>query len=330
MYGELLILCGILFAVAFLLTVLSMRRLLPFLQKKKAGQPILVIGPSWHLPKSGTPTLGGLAFILGISLPAAFLGCCTLWRGQGEPRMLLLVLFALAMGAIGLADDMQKLSKKQNKGLSAAQKYFLQLLVSASLLYATEVLLAPSHDVMLPFSGKLLSLGWLYYPLALLYLTGIVNALNLTDGVDGLLGTLVAVFAGVLILAGFLVGMEDAAPLGALLLGGAIGFLCYNRHPAKVFMGDTGSLYLGALVAGFGLLSDAALAILIAGGVFVLEAASVCLQVVWFKLSGGKRIFRMAPLHHHFEKGGWSEERVVACFSLIAVIFGALALFVLW
>lgn len=327
MRSEILILVSVLFATSFLLTVLAERRLLPILHQKKAGQPILVIGPSWHLSKSGTPTLGGLAFVLAVLLsllPLLFFS--HKWGGENG-RLLLCCGFALLSAAIGLFDDLQKLARRQNKGLSAPQKYFLQLLISALFLFVAEVLFAPAHSILLPFSGREIALGRLYYPLALVYLTGLVNALNLTDGVDGLLSSLVGVLAVFLLISGIAAMERDAALLGALLLGAALGFLCFNLHPAKVFMGDTGSLFFGGLVAGYGILSPSPLTILLACGVFVLEALSVVLQIVWFKLSRGKRLFRMAPLHHHFEKGGWGEMRVVAYFCFVGALFAILAFF---
>ena len=175
----------------------------------------------------------------------------------------------------------------------------------------------------------MIDLGILYYPLAVLYLTGIVNALNLTDGVDGLLSSLVGVFSAFLLLMGLRLGDGGSFLTACLLLGAVLGFLCFNAHPAKIFMGDTGSLFLGGMVGGYGLLSSSPLCVLLACGVFLLETACVILQVGYFKLSHGKRLFRMAPLHHHFEKGGWSEMRVVGVFCAIAAFFAALA-FVAW
>lgn len=329
MKADLVWLGGALLAFVFALTVSFERVLIPRL-RARAAQPILEIGPSWHLSKAGTPTLGGLGFIFAcllaflLGLPFFVKYDFFLW---GKP--LFLLLFSLGFALIGFFDDWRKLCKKQNKGLSAWQKYLLQLLLAILFLCAADRLFALSHTVTLPFSSKVIDLGILYYPLAVLYLTGIVNALNLTDGVDGLLSSLVGVFSAFLLLMGLRLGDGGSFLTACLLLGAVLGFLCFNAHPAKIFMGDTGSLFLGGMVGGYGLLSSSPLCVLLACGVFLLETACVILQVGYFKLSHGKRLFRMAPLHHHFEKGGWSEMRVVGVFCAIAAFFAALA-FVAW
>ena len=327
MNGEVLSLC--LFLISFAATVLVARALIPALRRKRAGQPILEIGPAWHLSKAGTPTLGGLSFIAGMMIAALLAALFLLLLGESQRLrgLALILLFSALCGAIGFVDDYQKLLKKENQGLTAPQKYLLQLLAAAIFLYLSEVLLHVGTAVSLPFSDKSLELGFFYYPLALLYLTGIVNALNLTDGVDGLLSSTVAVVAAFLLVWGFFDGVEPAYLLGALLLGGTVGFLCFNAHPAKVFMGDTGSLFLGGAVSAVGIVTGEGILMLLASGVFVIEAASVILQVLYFKLTHGKRLFLMAPLHHHFEKCGWSEWRVVGVFSFAGLCFAALAFF---
>ncbi len=325
MNSELLYQGGILLITVFLVTVVLERALVPRL-RRYAAQPILEIGPHWHLTKRGTPTLGGIGFILAILLVVLLF--LPLWLGRGQAvwqKPLFLVGFGLCCGLVGLIDDRQKLLKKENKGLSAAQKYLLQLAISALFLWLSKELFGLSTALPIPFTKGFVELGWLYYPFALFYLTGVVNALNLTDGVDGLLSSLVGVFSGYLLFLGALTGEQTGFVCGCMLLGGVLGFLCFNAHPAKVFMGDTGSLFLGGVVAGYGILSPSPLSVLIGCGVFVIEAFFVILQVVCFKLSHGKRILRMAPLHHHFEKGGWSEERVVLVFSALGVIFALLA-----
>ncbi len=325
--GELLLQGGVLLWVVFVLTLCAELWLIPRLRARRAGQPILEIGPHWHLSKAGTPTMGGLGFLFAVALATLTVllfgvsGGHIAWR-----EVLLIVLFALACGGIGVLDDRTKLSRQKNEGLSAAQKYLLQLLASGAFLYAATVFLELETSVLIPFFKVRIELGFFYYPLALFYLTGLVNALNLTDGVDGLLSATTGVFSAFLVVASLLWGHAPAMLVGAMLLGAVLAFLCFNAHPAKVFMGDTGSLFLGAMVAGYGILSPSPLLVLIAGGVFVIEALSVILQVVWFKLSHGKRLFRMAPLHHHFEKLGWSENRVVGVFSLVGALLAIPAL----
>lgn len=316
----------LLFLLAFSLTVVLEMRLIPWLRRHRAGQPILEIGPAWHKTKAGTPTLGGLGFILASGISVAVLAVCNARAGLGVWNELsLLFCFALCCGAIGFFDDWCKLKKRENQGLTAWQKYALQLLVSGVFLLVLQRSFGISTVVSLPFSDFELKLGYVYYPLALLYLTGLINALNLTDGLDGLLTSAMGVFALFLLGWGAIAGGSLPLNAGALLLGITVGFLCFNRYPAKVFMGDTGSLFLGAMLAGYGLLTSP-ITVLIAGGVFVVEAASVILQVLYFKLTHGKRLFRMAPLHHHFEKLGWSEIRVVRLFVTVSAMLALVAL----
>ncbi len=327
MRREMLLQSGVLLWIVFLTTVLSEIWLIPRLRARRAAQPILEIGPSWHLCKSGTPTLGGLGFVFAVLMGLAVLTAWSIFgQGMAWQRPALLVLFAFFCALIGFLDDWKKLSGRKNQGLTAAQKYFLQLLVSGGFLFLAEVVFGLDHTLPIPFTQRTLSLGGLYYPFALIYLTGLVNAFNLTDGVDGLLSGTTGVFAALLVVMGSAFTEELSLIVGVLLLGSVLGFLCFNAHPAKVFMGDTGSLFLGAMAAGYGILSPSPLAVLIGCFVFVIEAASVALQVIYFKLSRGKRLFRMAPLHHHFEKLGWSENRVVAVFSLAGAVFAVLAL----
>ncbi len=325
---EMLWFGALLFFLAFFLTVIAERILIPLLKKWRAGQPILEIGPAWHMAKAGTPTLGGIGFIVAIVLCACVFARCSIQDASNMwGKMTLLVCFSVFCGAIGFFDDWCKLRKRENKGLSALQKYALQLIVSAVFLVFAVRLFGVEGAVSLPFTERKIILGVYYYPLAMLYLTGVINALNLTDGVDGLLSSTTAVFALFLVACGIADNNGTAMTTGALLLGAMLGFLCFNHHPAKVFMGDTGSLFLGAMVGGYGILSPSPLAVLLGGGVFVSEAISVIAQVVYFKCTKGKRLLRMAPLHHHFEKCGWSEVRVVGIFSLAGLLFAAAAFF---
>lgn len=318
-----------LFLSACILTAVFEGILLPILRRRHAGQPILEIGPAWHMQKSGTPTMGGLAFITAVAL-TLFLYAIRLFiegRQSELQKPALLLLYAIGAGAIGFFDDFKKLAKKENKGLSAPQKYLLQLLLSGVFLFFAVRSGLADTAICLPFTKRTVTLGFFYYPPALLFLTGLMNALNLTDGLDGLLASTVAVFAAFSVLYGLTRGNGLFLTAGLLLLGASVGFLFYNAHPAKVFMGDTGSLFFGAFVAGLGILSARPLTVLAAGGVYLVEAASVILQVVFFKCTGGRRLFLMAPLHHHFEKRGFSENKVVALFAAAAVLFAALAFF---
>lgn len=323
---ELLIGGALLLAVC-LLTVLYGAVLLPVLRRLRAGQMILKIGPSWHIGKEGTPTMGGISFITAILTAFLVLALVLLWQGEsgGLVPFVLVLLFAMLCGIVGFVDDYSKLVKKQNEGLSPWQKYLLLLLSAALFLFGARALGLIGTAIDLPFSDGTLELGIFYYPLALLFLTGLVNALNLTDGLDGLLSSTVAILSAFLLLYGIRVGESAFVLFGPLMLGMTLGFLVYNHHPAKMFMGDTGSLFLGGLVAGLGIISARPLTVLGGGGVFLIEAVSVILQVGYFKLTHGKRLFRMAPLHHHFEKCGFSENAVVGIFSLAAVLFAVLA-----
>lgn len=312
----------IFFFLSFAMTAVLCRAILPVLRKNHAGQYILEIGPSWHLSKAGTPTMGGLSFLLS----TLFLSVCgaVFLMLAGEMRtalsVLLIAFYALLCGGIGCLDDLAKLRHRQNAGLSAAQKYFLQLLASAVFLVAAELILHLGTAVHLPFSGRRLELGFYYYPLALLFLTGMMNACNLTDGVDGLLSSVILVIACFLFLLGGRANDSMMAFSGALLAGSAFGFLLWNAHPAKVFMGDTGSLFFGGMLAAAGVVSGEALLFLIFGVMLVWETASVILQVVFFRLTHGKRLFRMAPFHHHLEKCGLTEEAVVGVFSFVTLV----------
>lgn len=320
--------CVALFISVFVLTALYAGILIPILRRLRADQPILEIGPVWHLKKKGTPTMGGLSFVLALLSVMLGWGITLLLKGKTARLLpvILVVLFAMLCGAIGFFDDYKKLLKKENQGLLAWQKYFLQLIAAALFLFAARALGFIDTSIHLPFFEGRFELGFFYYPLALLFLTGMVNALNLTDGLDGLLSSTTAVMGAFFLLYGNRTGNYTLLAFGALLLGMMLGFLLFNHHPAKVFMGDTGSLFLGGLVAGAGLISGRPVGVLGAGGVFVIEAASVMLQVVYFKLTHGKRLFLMAPLHHHFEKRGFSENAIVGIFSAAGILFAALML----
>lgn len=318
-----------LFMAVLLLTMIFASVLIPVLRRYRAGQPILKIGPVWHMAKEGTPTMGGISFIMALLTAFLLYAALLLWHGERQnlAPAVLVILFATLCGAVGFADDYQKLVKKQNQGLSAWQKYFLQLALAACFLFFASYLGFVDTAIHMPFLGREVELGFFYYPLALLFLTGMVNALNLTDGLDGLLSITVAVLGAFFLLYGNMTGTALFPLFGILLLGMSVGFLVFNHHPAKVFMGDTGSLFLGGIVAGVGLMTKHPLTVLGMGGVYVVEAASVILQVLYFKATNGKRLFLMAPLHHHFEKRGFSENAIGAIFAVATALFATLMLF---
>jgi len=318
-------------ALTFILTVCILRPLIPFLKSKKMGQKILEIGPRWHKNKEGTPMMGGLSFI-GASV-IVMIAALVYGAVRGDIASLWPAAIVLGYGVlnslIGVIDDSAKLRKKQNEGLTARQKYLLQLAAAALFLVALSLTGVISTELYIPFAGVTWELGFVYYIFALLLLTGIVNSVNLTDGIDGLSSSVTLVvgmfFTAAAFFSGKIANPDSAALLGALLIGGTLGFLMYNFYPARIFMGDTGSLFLGGMVVGTAFIAGNPLIIVVCGIIYICEAASVILQVGYFKLTHGKRLFKMAPIHHHFEKCGWNEIRIVAVFSAVTALFCALA-----
>lgn len=318
--------------LTFCLTVLTSRKLIPILKSHKMGQPILEIGPRWHKSKEGTPTMGGLAFILAAVLTG--LGGCVYLGLEDGLRSTLPFVFTLALGMagalIGCVDDMAKLKKKQNEGLTAKQKFLLQLLASGLYLLGMTLVCGIDTTIYFPFVGAEVDFGAAYYVVALLLLTGVINSVNLTDGLDGLCSGVTLIVGIFFTAAGFLTGLAEPDGglllLGAVMTGSCAGFLVYNFYPARVFMGDTGSLFLGGLVVGGAFMLDNILLVLLFGVVYIVETASVILQVTYFKLTHGKRLFKMAPIHHHFEKCGWSEIRIGAFASALTLAACALSL----
>ncbi len=323
--------------LVFLSTVLISKKLIPILKSRKMGQKILEIGPRWHKGKEGTPTMGGIAFIIP-SVLVGIAGCVYITVTDGIRESLPLVftlIYGLAGGLIGCVDDRAKLRKKQNEGLTAPQKFLLQVLAAALYLFGMAMVrraegLAPMTEIYFPFVGKTVDFGIFFYLIALLLLVGVMNSVNLTDGIDGLCSS-VTLIAGVFFAAaGYLAG--GAAPdlrdllLGAILIGGCAGFLVYNFYPARVFMGDTGSLFLGGLVVGGAFMMENPLLVIVFGFWYILETASVMLQVGYFKLTHGKRIFKMAPIHHHFEQCGWSEIKIVVVASVVTAVLSVVSL----
>lgn len=324
----------------FSLTAFLLRLIIPVLKSHKLGQPIKDIGPRWHKSKEGTPVMGGIGFIMATLIVLLIISIVSWIRGTvAELVPLALALgLAVANGMIGFFDDYCKLLKKQNEGLKAYQKYLLQLVVAAVYLLFMSITGNLSTELFIPFLKKTIVLdGYLrilYYVIALILITGIVNSVNLTDGIDGLAASVTAVVGGFFAVLAFYISRTNHAAgrslslLSSSVIGGTLGFLVYNWHPARVFMGDTGSLYLGGAVVGAAFMLNRPLVILIAGFVYVFEAITVILQVGVFKLSGRrKRLFKMAPFHHHLEKCGWKEVTIVCVFTLLTVGFCVAAWF---
>ena len=310
---------------AFLITSVIGMWLIPFLRRLHFGQTILDIGPAWHKSKQGTPTMGGIMFIAGITIAilagwltlelseqgvadASAAGSFYLWGG---------LLMALAFGLIGFLDDYISVVKKQNLGLKAGQKSLAQLLVAVVYLAAQQIF-APTTSFWLPFIGDL-DIGIFYYPLMLFIIVGTVNAVNLTDGIDGLDASVTMVAAMGFMVIASIAGFSQMNLLAAALAGGCLGFLVWNFHPAKVFMGDTGSLFLGGMVVALAFGLRRPLLLVFIGIVYVVETLSDIIQIGSVKLTG-KRVFKMAPIHHHFEMSGWSEVKIVAVFSALTAV----------
>ncbi|MCI8359804.1 MAG: phospho-N-acetylmuramoyl-pentapeptide-transferase [Clostridiales bacterium] len=315
----------------------------PFLRRLKFGQTILDIGPAWHKSKQGTPTMGGILIIMGCFAAAALAFIAAVAAGSNVKNELYdsfkITSFAagiglaLGMGLIGFIDDYIKVVKKRNLGLTARQKTFMQLLVAAA--YLLSMKLGGMDSTWLPFIGDLDVMhgaGLFFWPVALFFIYGFVNAANLTDGIDGLASSVTLVVAAFFMLAAGICNFYCTNLLAACLAGSCIGFLCWNAHPAKVFMGDTGSLFLGGMVVALSFGTGRPVLLLLAGAVYLVEALSVMLQVSYYKRTK-KRLFKMAPLHHHFEMSGWSEEKIVLAFSsvtLIGCLVAALPLIFRW
>ena len=314
------------FIVAFGVAAIAGQILIPLLRRLKAGQSIREDGPTWHMAKQGTPTMGGIMFILAIGVAALTAG----WEDLllGSRNHLYVFLFALVFGIIGFIDDFQKLRHHANEGLTAGQKFLLQLAaaIAFTVLLRGSGYLTP--NLYIPFLNVELALPWVVYMVfAAFVMVGTVNAVNITDGIDGLAS---GVTMPVMLFFTAVAALWDRGELGvfsAALLGGLAAFLLYNFHPAKVFMGDTGSLFLGGAVCGLAFGLDIPLVLILVGVIYIAETLSDIIQVAYFKATHGKRIFRMAPLHHHLEMGGWSEVKLVCVFTMITLAACLLAFF---
>ncbi len=320
---EMIIACILSFAVTALL---GWQVILPALRRLKAGQEIREVGPKWHATKAGTPTMGGLMFIVGTAISILVMG----WprMAEGDFTHIYVFLFAMVFGVIGFLDDYEKVKRHQNLGLTALQKFLLQL--AAAILFLMlmrwEGLLSP--HLYVPFLDVSIGLSWpLYMVFAAFVIVGTVNAVNITDGLDGLSTSVSIPVALFFVSAATWWGYAQLGLFAAALVGGLLAFLLFNAHPAKVFMGDTGSLFLGGAVAGMAFAFDMPLILLLVGVIYIVETLSDIIQIVYFKLSHGKRVFKMAPIHHHFEMCGWSEIKIVTVFTAVSTLFCALALF---
>ena len=312
------------FIVAFGVAAILGQILVPLLRRLKAGQSIREDGPTWHMSKQGTPTMGGVMFIAAMAVALLVAG----WQelGQGNRNHWYVFVFALVFGVIGFIDDFQKLRHHANEGLTAPQKFLLQLAaaIAFTVLMRGEGYLTP--NLFIPFVNLTIPLPWVVYMVfAAFVMVGTVNAVNLTDGIDGLATGVTLPVALFYMAVSAWFGRTDLAVLSAALAGGLAAFLIYNFHPAKVFMGDTGSLFLGGMVCGLAFALDIPLVIPIIGLVYVAEVLSDIIQVAYFKKTGGKRFFRMAPLHHHLELGGWSETKLFCVFSGVTLALCCLA-----
>lgn len=312
-------------AVAFLLALLAGKIVIPFLIKLKFGQSILEIGPKWHMTKQGTPTMGGIIFILASGLAVIFVGIPQMING--DFRHLLVFAFALVFGIIGFIDDWAKIVHKQNKGLSALQKLLLQLAASAAFLSCLRFIGDFKSELYIPFTSINIEIPWIPYLIFMIFVAvAMVNAVNLTDGIDGLATSVTLPVMLFFAISAFLALLPSLGILASAMVGALLGFLIYNFNPAKVFMGDTGSLFLGGMVCGMAFAFNAPLILIPIGLVYIAETLSVVIQVTYFKISHGKRIFKMAPIHHHFEMCGWSEKKLCLVFTLITILGCALAL----
>ena len=312
-------------AIAFLITVLLSPIFIPLLRRLKFGQSIREEGPKSHQKKTGTPTMGGVMILISIVITSIIMGYKVL--GDISTELWLLIFVLLGYGLLGFADDFIKVVMKRNLGLTSLQKMVGQIVI-ALIFYFVLQAEGFSTYIEIPGTSFQFDLGW-FYPIFIIFiLVGSSNAVNLTDGLDGLLsGTAAIAFGAYAILALFFGIHIETAIFAISVVGALLGFLVFNAHPAKVFMGDTGSLALGGAIAAIAIITKTEILLIIIGGVFVIETLSVIIQVISFKTTG-KRVFKMSPLHHHYELLGWSEWRVVTTFWLIGLVFAALGVYI--
>ena len=297
---------------AFALCVILCPIAIPYLTRLHFGQNIRDDGPQTHIKKAGTPTMGGVVIVVSFALPMLFFY-------KADHQAVAIMFVTLGYAAIGFADDFIKITRHRSLGLRAYQKILAQLVVACAFVWYLATAGGVGTGIIVPFVEKEVDLGWIYYTFVVFTMIAVVNGVNLTDGLDGLASGVTALVATFFLFAAYLTASGTLPALGAAV-GALLGFLLFNSYPAKVFMGDTGSLALGGFIGSVALLLKMPLLIIIVGLVYVAESLSVLLQVGWFKLSHGKRLFKMAPLHHHFEMSGWSETKVVALFYITTAI----------
>lgn len=297
---------------AFFITVLLGPVIIPYLRKLKFGQTVRDDGPQSHLKKNGTPTMGGILFLISITL-------MTLPFIKVYPNVVPVLFLTLGFGLIGFLDDYIKVVLKRSMGLTSAQKMFGQIIVTAIFAYYVMVVADVDLAMRIPFMDKSIDLGILTIPVMFLIILGTVNGSNFTDGIDGQESSVTIIIATFFAVVSVCMG-AGIEPVACAVIGGLLGFLMFNVYPASVFMGDTGSLALGGFVVGCAYMTGLQLFLPIIAFIYMIEVASVIIQVTYFKLTGGKRFFRMAPIHHHFELGGWSETKVVAVFTTVTAL----------
>ncbi|WP_316568430.1 phospho-N-acetylmuramoyl-pentapeptide-transferase [Neobacillus sp. YIM B06451] len=309
--------------MGFLITVLLSPIFIPFLRRLKFGQSIREEGPKSHLKKTGTPTMGGIMILLSIIITSLVMA--GKFAGPTSKTYMLIIVTA-GFGLLGFLDDFIKVAMKRNLGLTSKQKLLGQIIISVIfyLLYRRNEL--PS-ELGLPFTDYSIDLGWFYLVFVIFWLVGFSNAVNLTDGLDGLVSGTAAIAFGAYAVLAWSQSQFELSIFSVAVVGAVLGFLVFNAHPAKVFMGDTGSLALGGAIAALSILTGHEFLLLVIGGVFVIETLSVILQVISFKTTG-RRIFKMSPLHHHYELSGWSEWRVVVTFWTVGLLFAILGIYI--
>ncbi|MGP4106892.1 phospho-N-acetylmuramoyl-pentapeptide-transferase [Virgibacillus sp. L01] len=313
-------------AIAFLITVLLSPFFIPFLRRLKFGQSIRDEGPQSHIKKTGTPTMGGIMIVISVTITSIIM-VSKFSSGSIGYELWLLIFVLVGYGLLGFLDDFIKVAMKRNLGLTSKQKMLGQLIIALVFYFIIQYNDFATY-IHIPGTAIQWELGWGYALLIIFMLVGASNAVNLTDGLDGLLaGTAAIAFGAFGVLAWYGFPQTEVTIFSLSVVGALLGFLVFNAHPAKVFMGDTGSLALGGSIAAIAILTKLEIILVIIGGVFVIETLSVIIQVISFKTTG-KRVFKMSPLHHHYELLGWSEWRVVTTFWLVGLIFAALGIYI--